>query len=434
MTTQSQTVTDPWQAPSVSSPIQATIEIPGSKSLTNRYFILAALSEGKTTVKGALISRDTELMIAALQTLGYTVEANTAEPTTFTIEKTSEPSGGGIDCGLAGTVMRFIPPLVALQRGTFNIDGDEAARVRPMGPVIQGLKDLGVEIKAKDPNFLPFEITGTGQVIGGKINVDASASSQFISGLLLCAAKFEKGLELHHVGATLPSQPHIDMTVEVLRSCGVQVADSTPGVWVVSPGPIKLPDLVVEPDLSNAGVFLAAALATSGSVAIKNWPSVTTQPGGKLPRILQQMGASTTLVDGLLTVSHKGPIKPLNADLSEVGELTPVLAALATLADGPSHLYGVAHLRGHETDRLAALATEIARAGSEVEETEDGLKINPKPLQSAQYATYDDHRMAHFAAVLSLVQENSLIENIQTTSKTMPGFVTLWQDMIAQSK
>ena len=372
-------------------------------------------------------------MAQALTTLGASV---TWSPSSGIVEVIPQDLRGPahIDCGLAGTVMRFLPPVAALADGDVRFDGDPRARVRPMGAVIEALEDLSVEIDDYGRRTLPFTVRGTGHVQGGTINIDASASSQFVSALVLSAARFDEGAHIHHRGAAVPSMPHIDMSVALLREHGVTViedtSDPTAASWQVNPGVIRALDRVVEPDLSNAAPFLAAAIATGGSVTIPGWPSHTTQPGDALRDLFTQMGAVVSLSDAGLIVSAGNAIMGLDADLRDVGELTPVIAALCALADTPSHLRGIAHLRGHETDRLAALANEINRLGGDVTETEDGLIITPRPLQGGVFETYDDHRMATAGALLGLVVPEIDVVDIATTGKTLPRFTSMWSTML----
>jgi 3-phosphoshikimate 1-carboxyvinyltransferase len=338
-----------------------------------------------------------------------------------------------IDCGLAGTVMRFVPPLAALRNGVSVFDGDPHARKRPMGTIIEALKALGVALTADDggtPSSLPFTVEGTGEVRGGHLVIDASASSQFVSALLLVGSRFTDGLHLEHVGKPVPSLDHINMTVAVLRGVGVSVDDSVPNHWVVAPGPIQAFDQRIEQDLSNAGPFLAAALASGGTVRIPDWPTGTTQVGDLWRSILADMGADVSLADGILTVTGGPEIK--GADFPETSELAPTVAALCALASGPSRLTGIAHLRGHETDRLAALVTEINRLGGDAEETSDGLVIRPATLHAGVVHSYADHRMATAGAILGLAVPGIEVQDIATTAKTMPEFPQMWADMLAQ--
>ena len=420
-----------WRAPSSAGPLDATVEVPGSKSLTNRYLVLAALATGPGRLRGALRSRDTDLMARALAALGAQI-ADTDDPCPDWLITPAPLRGPAtIDCGLAGTVMRFLPAMAALADGPVRFDGDTGARVRPMSPVLTALRMLGVRIPQAGPgDHLPFTVDGRGTVRGGSIDVDASASSQFVSGLLLAAARFEQGLTLRHTGATLPSLPHIDMTVALLRAAGVRVDDSRPAIWRVAPGPISARDVRVEPDLSNAGPFLAAALVAGGTVRVPGWPATTTQPGALLPAILERMGATVRLDGDVLAVTGTGVVHGLDLDLHDAGELTPTIAALAALADSPTRLRGIAHLRGHETDRLAALSTEITRLGGQAEQTSDGLVITPRPLRAATVRTYRDHRMATAGALIALRVPGTVVQDIATTAKTLPDFPRMWQGML----
>ncbi|MFI7226765.1 3-phosphoshikimate 1-carboxyvinyltransferase [Nonomuraea angiospora] len=420
-----------WPAPTAASPVTATVPLPGSKSVTNRALVLAALADGPGVVRRALRSRDADLMASALRALGATLEPADESAAGVDWHVTPGPIRGGasIDAGLAGTVMRFVPPVAALADGPVSFDGDPHARKRPMGPILDALRSLGARI---DNDALPFTISGP--LAGGEVTLDASGSSQFVSGLMLTAARFEKGITIRHVGPPVPSQPHIEMTVEMLRAAGVTVDDSESDVWRVEPGPIAARDMTVEPDLSNAAPFLAAALVTGGTVTIPTWPERTTQPGDALRGLLTAMGATVTRspdgADLVVTGRPTGEVTGIDADLHEVGELTPTIAALAALATTPSRIRGIAHLRGHETDRLAALATEINRLGGDVEETADGLVIRPRPLHGGTFHSYDDHRMATAGAVIGLRVPGVEVENIATTAKTLPEFVRMWTGML----
>jgi 3-phosphoshikimate 1-carboxyvinyltransferase len=419
----------PWLAPHRDTPFVGDVLVPGSKSLTNRVLILAALGDGPSVITRPLGSRDTNLMAAALTSLGATIER---DGMTWTV---TPPAATGtepvtVDCGLAGTVMRFVPLLAALGSAPVTFDGDEHARVRPMATTIATLRSLGVQVDDDGRGALPFTVRATGGVTGGEIEVDASASSQFVSALLLVGSRFEKGLDLRHTGSSLPSMPHIEMTVAELRRRGVRIDTDEPARWVVHPGPIAALDVEIEPDLSNAGVFIAGALVTGGSVRIRNWPRDTDQAGDAWRDIVPTFGG-TVAEDGADLVFSAGPaLQGVELDLHDVGELTPVIAAMAALAEGPSRLTGVAHLRGHETDRLAALVAEINRLGGDAEELADGLLIRPRPLHGDTFRTYDDHRMAHAAVVLGLRVPGLLVENVVTTIKTYPNFAPVWERLM----
>ncbi len=336
--------------------------------------------------------------------------------------------------GNAGTVMRFLPPVAALADGPVRFDGDPRSHERPLHGVIDALRALGARIDDDGRGALPLTVHGGGALDGGPVEVDASSSSQFVSALLLSGARFNQGVEVRHTGATLPSLPHIRMTVDMLRAAGAQVDTPESGgeanVWRVTPGALLGRDLIVEPDLSNAQPFLAAALVTGGRVIVPDWPERTTQPGDRLREIFTRMGGSCELKEYGLEFTGSGRIHGIDVDLSEVGELTPGIAAVAALADSPSTLRGVAHLRLHETDRLAALTKEINGLGGDVTETADGLHIRPRALRGGVFHTYDDHRMATAGAILGLAVEGVEIENVATTAKTLPDFTHLWTGML----
>ena len=418
------------------TPVDISVVIPGSKSVTNRALILAAQAKSPSTLRRPLVSRDSELMVAGLKALGIGIE----ETTTF-IDGNEElqwivtpaPMRGGVrvDVGNAGTVMRFLPPLAALATGEVIFDGDPRSYERPLGPVIKALEELGVSIDHDNRYSLPLTLHGTGKISGGEITIDASESSQFLSALLLVAPSFTNGITVKHKGGSLPSMPHIEMTVDMLRQFGASVeVDSVAQTWSVKPGALHGLDLVIEPDLSNASPFLSIAMVCGGRVAIADWPIKTTQPGDQLRTILSDMGAQFSFGDNGLTIIGTGKIHGIDVDLHDVGELTPSIAALCALADSPSHLRGIGHLRKHETDRLAALTREINALGGNVTEEETALHITPAPLHAGVFHTYDDHRLATAGAVLGLVIEGIEVENIATTRKTLPDFPGLWSSLL----
>ncbi|WP_112243739.1 3-phosphoshikimate 1-carboxyvinyltransferase [Kribbella monticola] len=421
-------ITEGWPAPRPEGAVTGRVTVPGSKSISNRALILAAIADGPSTLSGLLAARDTSLMRSALISLGVGISERDG---LVTVTPGSLKGPASVDCGLAGTVMRFVPPVAALADGVVAFDGDPYARERPMDVILGALRTLGVQIDDAGTGRMPYSVNGSGSVRGGKVTLDASGSSQFVSALLLAGARYDQGVDLRHDGKPVPSQPHLDMSVAMLRERGVHVDDSEPNRWVVAPGPIRALDTAIEPDLSNAAPFLAAAVVTGGSVTVTGWPTETTQPGGQLPEIFTRFGADVSLSQDGLTVRGTGRVQGVDLDLSEVGELSPVLAAVAVLADGPSYLRGIAHLRNHETDRLAALETEFNALGGDVNQTADGLEIRPKPLHGGLFGTYHDHRMAHAAAVVGLVVDGLAIENIGTTAKTMPEFPDLWSALVS---
>lgn len=428
-----------WTAPFARQPVRATVTVPGSKSQTNRALVLAALAAahqqgppsssrgGAPTVSGALRSRDTDLMIGALHTLGLRVEGTSSELTVS--GRIAPESPAQVDCGLAGTVLRFVPPLAALAESAVEFDGDEQARARPIAPLLDALRGLGVRI---DGAGLPFRVLGTGSITGGTVDIDASASSQFVSGLLLCAASFDEGLTVQHTGSALPSAPHIAMTVAMLRQAGVDVDDSVPNRWQVRPGPVATRHWEVEPDLTNAVPFLAAAVVSGGAVRITGWPANSVQPADDILTVLGKLNAVVTQTDSFLEARGSGEYGGFDVDLRAVGELTPSVAALAALASpgSVSRLSGIAHLRGHETDRLVALSTEINRLGGDCRETSDGLVITATPLRPGVWHAYADHRMAMAGAIVGLRVAGVEVDDIGATTKTLPDFPRLWAEML----
>lgn len=393
---------------------------------------MSAIASGPSRINLPLQARDTILMAQALSSLGVAIETD-GDAYVVTPGPLSGPTE--VDCGLAGTVMRFVPPIAAITDGDVRFDGDPHARMRPMQQIIDSLRALDVVVDDDNRGSLPFTVRGKGFVRGGEVTLDASASSQFVSALLLAGCRYDSGITVIHSGGPLPSMPHIDMSVEVLREVGIKVDvdvnDAQYATWQVHPGIPQPFNVTVEPDLSNAAPFLAAALVCGGSVTIPNWPERTNQAGDSLRTILPLLGAEVTRSGSDLTVSGSGKIHGIDIDLHQVGELTPVIAVLCALADSPSQLRGIAHLRGHETDRLAALVTELTKLGGDVSETEDGLIIKPAPLHGGTFATYSDHRMAMAAAVLGLSIPDLLVEDITTTSKTLPEFSEMWLDLVS---
>ncbi|MEO9325491.1 3-phosphoshikimate 1-carboxyvinyltransferase [Nocardioides sp. C4-1] len=422
---------DPWPAPRVHDPVDVTVSLPGSKSLANRALVLAAVSDGPSVVRRALRSRDTLLMAAALGSLGSDVDTADAD---WPVTPGAFDRDADIDCGLAGTVMRFVPPVAGLSTGAVAFDGDPHMRQRPIGEVLTALSALGVRVDDDGRGALPFTVRGTGSVPGGTVTIDASASSQFVSALLLAGARFEQGVDVRHDGKPVPSLPHIEMTVAVLRERGVDVDDSEPNRWTVAPGPVKAVDVTIEPDLSNAAPFLALAAVSGGRVTVRDWPASTTQPGDELRSILSLMGCTVETVtggpDAGLRVTGPERLQGVDLDLHDVGELTPAVAALCALAEGPSHLRGIAHIRGHETDRITALATELSALGAGVVEHPDGLSITPAPLHGGVFHTYADHRMAHAGVIIGAGVDGVLVEDVATTSKTFPDFAGFWSSLV----
>ncbi|WP_034265154.1 3-phosphoshikimate 1-carboxyvinyltransferase [Actinospica robiniae] len=436
-----------WDAPTATGPVAARVSVPGSKSATNRALLLAALSEEPCELYRPLRSRDTLLMARALEALGAGI---TDGPDGSWRVTPAKPLRGGtsVDVGASGTVMRFVPTLAALANGPVHFDGDPRSHERPVGPLVQALRQLGADIDDHDnPGHFPLTVRGRGSLRGGVVEIDSASSSQFVSALLLSGARFDRGVDVRHIGGRLPSQPYIDMAVQMVRAAGATVDDSEPERWRVEPGPLRAPSQTIEPDLSNAAPFLAAALVTGGTVTVPDWPRQTTQPGDRLREILAQMGARCELTDEGLTVSGSGrarggdasstltsstcTLHGVDLDLADESELTPTIAALAALADSPSRLRGIGHIRMHETDRVAALAKEINALGGAVTELPDELRIEPAPLHGGVFETYEDHRMATAGAIIGLAVPGVRVVDIATTGKTLPDFPARWAAMLA---
>ena len=428
-----------WPAPFRGrNSVSARVIIPGSKSVTNRALILAAQAQAPSILKRPLISRDSELMVAGLKAMGVGIsELQVDGDLAWKVTPAKLQGPAKVDVGNAGTVMRFLPPLSALAVGDISFDGDPRSYERPLAPVIAALEELGIEIEHGGRYSLPMVVKSKGVIPGGSLTIDASASSQFLSALLLIGPSTTNGITATHKGGPLPSMPHIDMTVQMLRDFGAQVTvDKSAQSWSVAAGKLSSVDLVIEPDLSNAAPFLSIAMVCGGSITIADWPKETTQPGDQLREILTQMGAQVSLTADGLTITGTGSIHGIDIDLHDVGELTPAIAALAALADSPSHLRGIGHLRLHETDRLAALTREINLLGGDVVEDETSLRITPaskfgEGLHAGTFHTYDDHRLATAGAVIGLVVPGIEIENVATTRKTLPDFPGLWQSLIS---
>ncbi|MGO1522557.1 MAG: 3-phosphoshikimate 1-carboxyvinyltransferase [Nesterenkonia sp.] len=438
-----------WLAPRAQTPVSGEVRVPASKSLTNRYLLLAAMASGPSVVINPLDSRDSQLMLAALEALGAQVEHiedwhRTGEPAVRIIP-ISFAAGSrdpvDVDCGLAGTVMRFVPALAALTGRDVHFDGDPEARVRPMGAVLEGLRALDVSITDDaEPGFLPFTVRGSESVAGGQITIDASGSSQFVSALLLAAPGFRHGLTLSHAGADVPSLEHVEMTMGVLEQVGVAVSTPQPHTWRVEPSVIAPFTVRVEPDLSNAGPFLCAAAVTGGQVTIAGWPTESTQIGRRWPQLLEDFGCQVSLTahppvsaeaGPTATLSVSGPQQLVSPGVVEAtAELTPTVAALAALCSGATTFTSVAHLRGHETDRIAALVAEIRRLGGSAEETEDGFRVLSPADRGGEVLSYADHRMATFGAVLGLALDQVRVEDISCTAKTMPDFPDRWETLV----
>ena len=443
-----------WAAPAAAGPVSGRIWLPASKSITNRALVLAALSHRPARIANPLRARDTLLAAAALRAMGTEVADGPGEAAVSTsgwLVTAGQPPAGSrvsVDVGNAGTVIRFLPAVAALTSAAVHFDGDERIRQRPVGPILLALRDLGARIDDGGRGAAPFTVLGHGRVRGGAVTLDASGSSQLISGLLLAAPRFEEGIEIRHEGPPVPSAPHIAMTVRMLQAAGADVtslrcgAQGRPDGWRVRPGRLDLDSITVEPDLSNAGPFLAAALVTGGTLSLPGWPQAgngqSLQAARPILDVLTGMGARCEVSADGLTISGPGTVRGIDADLRDVAELAPVLTAAAALADTPSTFTGLAHTRQHETDRLAALAKEINALGGDITELPDGLQIRPRPLRAhaadGPFGSYDDHRMVMTAAVLGLAVPGIRVANAPTVAKTFPDFTDVWAEMLGPGR
>jgi 3-phosphoshikimate 1-carboxyvinyltransferase len=436
-----------WTTPAAGSAVSATIRLPGSKSMTNRALILAALADTPTTITGPLQARDTDLMTRAIVALGAAVDKSgpdaAAGPPAWVVTPGHVAGRAMVDVGNAGTVLRFVPAVAGLATADVEFSGDPRAAQRPVGELLAGLKQAGVDIDDGGRGAVPFVVRGRGRVAGGPVTLDASSSSQLVSGLLLAAPRFEEGLEVTHRGTRIPSAPLIAMTTAMLTSAGAQVetggigsgGEQVPDVWRVRPGRLAPGTIAIEPDLSNAAPFLAAALVTGGRVTFPGWPARSLQGAGQIMDVLGQMGARWQPTQAGLRIEGTGVIHGITADLRDINEVAPVLTALAALADAPSELTGIGHMRFHECDRLAVLAGEIGALGGQVTELPDGLRIVPRPLRAGPdpFDSHDDHRMVMAGAVLGLAVPGLRVANAATVAKTFPAFRALWQQMLGQA-
>jgi len=458
-----------WRCPTPSEPIDATVSLPGSKSLSARALLAAALADAPSQIEGLLESRDTALMRAALETLGArftwhggllqvtplpaTKAAPGVDPPAPEAAPTEKPAGlppdnstPVIDCGLAGTVMRFVPPLALALGVSLTFTGDQAALARPMEPLTDALAALGASFEWHGQRGrLPFTIHGAGLNPQEhlQVQVDGSKSSQFVSALLYLGAALQLGGKTQSLTVSakqpLVSIPHLQMSVASLRQCGLQVQApedyrAEQLSWCVSGRP-RGGRSVIEPDLSNAGPFIAAPLvsAAGGQVRILHWPTHTTQVGANWVEILKLFGAQVHLDQGTLQVSSSGAMRGIERDASAEGELVPTMAALALVAASqgqPSKIWGIGHLRGHETDRLAAIAAQARKLGGNVDEGQDYLVFHPCTLHPAHLEAYADHRMATFAAIMGLNLPGISLDDVGATAKTMPTFTQLWDAML----
>jgi 3-phosphoshikimate 1-carboxyvinyltransferase len=428
-----------WAVPAATAAVSASVRLPGSKSITNRALILAALADTPTTIVGPLQARDTDLMASAVVSLGASLDRCDGG-TSWTVMPGWAGGPTQVDVGNAGTVLRFVPPAAALATADVQFTGDPRASQRPVGQLLAGLRQVGVEVSDGGRGSVPFIVHGRGRVAGGAVRLDASSSSQLVSGLMLAGPRYAGGIQITHQGPRIPSAPHIAMTAAMLTAAGAEVesgirgsgSQAAPDFWQVRPGRLTPGTVVVEPDLSNAAPFLAAALVTGGQITINGWPAVSLQAASQILDVLGQMGAACQATPAGMRIQGSGRIRGITADLGDISELAPVLTALAALADAPSEFTGIGHMRLHESDRLAVLASELGALGGYVTELPDGLRIQPRPLRagSEPFDSHADHRMVMAAAVLGLAVPGLRVANAATVGKTFPAFRSLWAQML----
>jgi 3-phosphoshikimate 1-carboxyvinyltransferase len=396
-------------------PPSASVRPPGSKSITNRALLCAALAEGTSTLSGALFADDTEAMIEVVRALGAGLTITDGDITVRGIGAAIGTVSTEVDCRKSGTTSRFVLPAVALSSGRCIVDGSEQLRARPFGPLLDALLSLGVTVESLDrPGYLPVAVTGP--ALGGKVSLPGHLSSQFLSGLLMAAPLMPDGLEVS-LTSPLVSVPYVEMTAAVMASFGVAVDGLS-----VRPQAYHAVDYVVEPDASAASYFLAAAAITGGTITVEGLGTDSIQGDVAFADLLEQMGAHVVREPHRLTVTGTGALHGIDVDMADISDTAQTLAAVAVFADSPTVVRGIGFIRGKETDRIAAIVTELQRAGIDATVDEDGFTINPGPLLETRFRTYDDHRMAMSLALIGLRAPGIEIEDPACVAKTYPDY------------
>jgi 3-phosphoshikimate 1-carboxyvinyltransferase len=411
-------------------PVDATVRPPGSKSLTNRALVCAALAEGRSVLDGALFADDTAAMAEALRALGAVV-AEDADRRRMEVLGTGgalRPGPVSVDVRLSGTTSRFLLPVVALGEGRYRVDGAPPLRARPMGPVLDGIRALGADVEAGgEPGHLPVTVVAPGGLVGGDIRVPGDTSSQFLSGLLLASPYAAGGVDLS-LTTGLVSRPFVALTTAVMAAFGVTVTEGG-GAFHVPAGHYRATDYPVEPDASAASYFLAAAVIAGGRVTIAGLGGGTLQGDARFADLLGRMGATVERTDDATTVSMSGPLRGLgDVDMSDLPDVAQTLAVVAAFADAPTRVRGVGFIRGHETDRIAAVVRELRRCGIDAAEEPDGFVVRPGSPRPARIETYDDHRMAMSFALLGLRAPGITIADPGCVAKTFPDY---WSELDA---
>lgn len=415
---------DAYAITPAAGPVNGTVTVPGSKSLTNRALVIAALATGRSTLHGALFSDDTEACMDGLARLGIDISS---DPSAARVTVTG--AGGRIpavtaelDVRYSGTTARFLTAVAAAGRGIYRFDGAQPMRERPMGDLPAVLSATGARFRfLGEPDHLPFELQAT-ELPAGRIEINATQSSQPVSALLLCAPA-ATGATTIIVRGAVPSEPFIDMSVRIMREFGVDVSRPQPGVFEIAAGSgYRGRTYDVEPDASNSSYFMAAAALTGGTVCVRGLSADSAQGDIACAAILKRMGCRVRQDTAGITVTGPKRLRGVDLDLNAVSDLTPTFAAIAPFTDSPVTIRNVAHTRLQETDRIAALATELTRLGATVEEHADGLRIEPSALAPAPIRTYEDHRMAMAFAVTGLRVPGLTIRDPGCVAKTFPDF------------
>lgn len=412
----------------VTRPVVGSVTVPGSKSITNRALLIAALAEGESTLTGALFSDDTRYMASALNMLGIRVTGDD-QAESFIVQG----CGGQIPAaeaelflGNSGTSMRFLAAAVALGQGTFRLDGVPRMRERPIAPLLDALQQLGVDATSEDGNGCPPVKVVANGIAGGTAILPGDQSSQYFTGLLMAAPYARNGITIK-VDGDLVSKPYIEITADVMASFGVdaEIDDETWQTFSVAPGQSYQGHRYhIEPDASNASYFFAAAAVTGGEVSVEGLGTDSLQGDLDFVEVLEAMGAEVEMTEFETIVRGPagGKLKGGDFDMTEISDTAQTLAAIAPFADSPVTIRGVAHNRIKETDRISAVATELRKLGQVVVEFEDGMTITPQPITPADIETYDDHRMAMSFGVTSLKSHGIRILNPECTAKTFPDY------------
>lgn len=421
-------LSDPLPITPAPGPLAATVAVPGSKSLTNRALVCAALAEGDSVLHHALVADDTAAMRSGLAALGVVVDEQGRPDEIGDVTLRVRGCAGRppatvavVDARLSGTTSRFLLPVAALTTGTIRVDGALPLRARPMGPSVAALRRLGVTVTdVGEPGHLPVELTG-GPAAGGPLEVPGSASSQFLSGLLLAGPAMRRGLVVRVTGG-LVSRPYVDLTVAVMAAFGVGVERPDERTWAVEPQAYRAAQHRIEPDASAASYAFAAAALVGGSVTVEGLGSGARQGDVRFVDVLEAMGATVERAPERITVRVDRPLQGTEVDMAHLSDTAQTLAVVATAAEGPTRVTGIGFIRGKETDRIGAVVTELRRAGIDAEEEPDGFVVRPGPVRPVIIDTYGDHRMAMAFALLGLRHEGVRIADPGCVAKTFPGY------------